>query len=248
MQQLPPLIRMILAQGCGLLLIKLFSPVLPESIYFHLLLHGSFAAIAGDLMRLPRWWLAINLLFPLAVYLGLTLHLPSWLALIAFILLLVLQWNSNTEQVPLYLSNRKTWQALEHLLPQHDIRFVDLGSGLGGTLFHLAERHPHGRFVGIESAPLPYAVARVRLVLNRLKNVELRYGNFWNIDLAPYNILYAFLSPVPMQRLFDKANREMREGSLFVSNSFGVPDHPAKQIHQVDDRRKTQLHYWRIKK
>jgi SAM-dependent methyltransferase len=245
--QLPPLVLLVLAQGCGLLLLKLISPLLPETIYVHLLLHGIFAAVAGHLLGLARWWLPINLLLPLAVVLTLSLHLPSWVFLLGFLLLLLLQWNSNTEQVPLYLSNRKTWEVLEHLLPHHDIRFVDLGSGLGGTLFHLAERHPQGQFVGIESAPLPYAISRIRLAVNRLKNVELRYGNFWKVDLSSYNVLYAFLSPVPMQRLYDKAHTEMKEGSLFISNSFGVPDHPAEHIHRVNDRRKTQLHCWRIK-
>ena len=248
MRQLPPLILLVLAQGCGLLLLKLVSPLLPETIYAHLLTQGAFAAVAGHMLRLPRWWLPINLLLPLAIALTLTLKLPSWIYLLGFLLLLLMQWNSNTERVPLYLSNRKTWQSLEFLLPNHDIRFIDLGSGLGGTLFHLAKRHPHGKFVGVESAPLPYVIARVRLALSGLKNVELCYGNLWKIDLAPYNVLYAFLSPVPMKKLFDKANGEMQEGSLFISNSFVVPDHPAEQIHQVDDRRKTQLHCWQTGK
>lgn len=246
MGRLPPLILLVLAQGCGLLLLKLVSPLLPEMLYAHLITQGAFAAVAGHLLGLPRWWLPINLLLPLAVAFTLTLKLPSWIYLIGFLLLLLLQWNSNTEQVPLYLSNSKTWQALEFLLPNHNIHFIDLGSGLGGTLLHLAARHPHGHFVGIESAPLPYAIARTRLALSGLKNVELHYGNFWKTDLAPYNVLYVFLSPVPMRKLFDKANREMKEGSLFISNSFTVPGHPAKKVHQVDDRRKTALHCWWI--
>lgn len=246
--RLPPLILLVLAQGCGLLFLKLVSPLLPETITIHLLLQGSIAALAGHLLRLPRWWLPINLLLPFAAAYTLSLLLPPWIFLLAFLILWLVQWNSSSEQVPLYLSNRKTWQVLEHLLPQHNIHFIDLGSGLGGTLFHLARRHPHGYFIGVESAPLPYAIARIRLRLSGLKNIELRYGNFWNIDLSPYNVLYAFLSPVPMKKLFDKASEEMKEGSLFISNSFSVPDHPAEQIHQVDDRRKTQLHCWWVKK
>lgn len=247
MLRLPPLILLVLAQGTALLLLKLIDPLLPEPLYSQLLIQGLLAAIVGHLLQLPRWWLPINLLLPLCVTLSLTLNLPPWIYLIAFLLLWLLQWNSNSEQVPLYLSNHKTWQALELLLPSHDIRFIDLGSGLGGTLFHLAKRHPHGKFVGIESAPLPYLIARIRLAFSGLKNVELHYGNFWNVDLGLYNVLYAFLSPIPMKKLFDKASREMKQGSLFISNSFVVPEHPAEQIHQVDDRRNTQLHCWWFK-
>lgn len=248
MLRLPPLILLVLAQATALLLSKLATPLLPEPLYVQLLLQGSLAAIAGYLLRLPRWWLPINLLLPIAVVSTLALQLPPWLFLIAFLILWLLQWNSSSEQVPLYLSNHKTWQALETLLPQHDIRFIDLGSGLGGTLFHLARRQPQGSFVGIESAPLPYALARLRLAFSGLKNVELRYGNFWNVDLGLYNVVYAFLSPVPMKKLYDKANLEMKQGSLFISNSFSVAEHPAEQIHQVDDRRNTQLHCWWIKR
>jgi SAM-dependent methyltransferase len=247
MGQLPPLLLAVLAQGIALLLVKLLPPLMPEMLAARLILQGSIAAMAGRLLKLPFWWVPINLLLPLAVVTTLTLELPSWLFLLAFIALLLIQWNSGSEQVPLYLSNRKTWQQLEKLLPQaSETCFVDVGSGLGGTLFHLARRHPAGHFTGIESAPIPFAISRLRLKLSGLKNVELRYGSFWNEELSHYNVLYAFLSPVPMQRLYDKARHEMKRGSLFISNSFTVPGAEAERVLEVNDRRRTKLYYWRL--
>lgn len=248
MPGLPPLINAVLAQAIALLLVKLFAPLLPELLPARLLLQGSIAAMAGRVLKLPYWWAPINLLIPLAVVTTLSLQLPPWLFLIAFVALALFQWNSGSERVPLYLTNRKTWRALEQLLPQQgQLRFLDLGSGLGGALFYLARQRPDGEFTGIESAPLPFAIAWCRLKLSGLTNLQIRYGNFWGEELSRYNVVYAFLSPVPMARLFDKAQKELPANSLFISNSFAVPAQDADEIIFVDDRRKTRLYCWRLR-
>lgn len=249
MLQLPPLVLALLAQGTALLLVKLLAPLMPDLLAAQLLLQGSFAAMAGRWLKLPYWWVPINLLLPLAIVTTLALQLPPWMYLLAFVALLLIQWNSGTERVPLYLSNRKTWQQLEQLLPVGTaVRFIDVGSGLGGTLLYLARRRPESHFVGIESAPLPFVFSWLRLKVSGVKNVELRYGNFWQETLSLYNVVYAFLSPVPMSRLYEKASTEMDEGSLFISNSFNVPEKAADQVIDVADRRRTRLYCWRIGK
>ncbi len=149
--------------------------------------------------------------------------------------------------MPLYLTNRATWAAIEDLLPDKaDPSFIDLGSGLGGVLFHLARRRPGGRFAGAESAPAPFAISWLRNRLSGLDNVRLVHGDFWETDLGSYDVVYCFLSPAPMPRLYEKARAEMRPGTLFVSNSFAVPGAPAGRVVEVDDRRRTRLHVWRM--
>jgi len=54
---------------------------------------------------------------------------------------------------------------------------------------------------------------------------------------SQFLVVYCFLSPVPMPPLFDKARREMRPGSLLISNSFQITGHPADEIVSVDDLR-----------
>ena len=44
-----------------------------------------------------------------------------------------------------------------------------------------------------------------------------------------------------MAALHHKARREMRPGSLLVSNSFPVPDITPARVVTVDDRRQTRL-------
>jgi len=211
-----------------------------------LAVQGVAAAHLGRRFGLATWWAPIHMVLPFAVAAALLWRLPPWAFLAAFVFLLLFYWNS-VSGVPLYLTNRETRATLAGLLPeQGGFRFVDLGSGFGGPLIDLAGRRPDGIFEGIESAPMPYAVTRLRLMLQRRPNATVRYGDFWKLDLTPYDVVYCFLSPVPMRKLFDKAKREMRPGSLLVSNTFTVPDRPAGDIRAVPDRRQTMLHLWRM--
>ncbi len=235
---LPPIITAALAQlmALGLLLGGMIDNSAEQ---------GVAAALLGLALRLPWWWIPLNLLFPAALAYTHALSLPPWLFLIAFALLLLLNWNSAGERVPLYLSNRLTWDGISRLLPQRQrLSFVDLGSGLGGTLLYLARRHPECHFTGIESSPLPYAISWLRLHFSGLKNVELVYGDIWRYHLGDFNVVYAFLSPAPMGRLFEKLQHEMRNGAQLISNTFTVPDHPADDSVELEDRRRTRLYRW----
>lgn len=208
---------------------------------------GAAAALVGRAFGLAGWWLILNGVLPPAAVGALALALPNWVYLALFFVLLGVFWNVGRGRVPLYLSNRATWRTLDGLLPaRDDVTFLDLGSGLGGTLVHLARARPHGRFVGVESAPIPFALAWLRRRLFGPANIELRYGDLWTQQLADYDVVYAFLSPAPMSALHAKAGAEMRSGALFVSNSFGVPDTAPDAVIEVADGRRTRLLVWRM--
>jgi cyclopropane fatty-acyl-phospholipid synthase-like methyltransferase len=143
--------------------------------------------------------------------------------------------------VPLYLSGRAVWQALADLVPPTG-RVLDLGSGLGGPLLHLAHHHPGLRGVGIEAAPLPWLISRLRAMGHtRLSFVR---GSFWEEDLGAYDFVFAYLSPAVMPRLWRKVQAEMAPGSVFVSVEFPVPGvEPHAVIHTGGRQR---LYLWRF--
>ena len=212
-----------------------------------LFVQGGLAGWLGHRFGLERWWLPVQLLFAPALALGMWLSPPSWIYPAAFVGLVLVYWNSAGERVPLYLTNRATWAALAGLLPaKADLVFVDIGCGFGGVIAFLARSRPQGRFYGIESAPVPFAVSWLRLKLCGPPNARLIYGDYWKADLSRYDVVYCFLSPAPMPDLYRKVRAEMRPGSVFISNSFEVPDFPADEIVTVNDRRRTRLHVWRI--
>jgi len=207
---------------------------------------GIVAAVLSQRWGLARWWLPLQMVMPMAAAAALALGLPSWVYLLGFAALALVFWNAAGDRVPLYLSNRTTWQALFELLPETPGgRFLDIGAGLGGTLVYLGKKRPDMRVVGIESAPLPFAICWLRIKLASLSNVSLRYGDLWKIDLSAYDMVYAFLSPEPMPALFDKVKTEMPPGSTFVSNSFVVPGEDPTETRSLDDSRQTTLLIWR---
>lgn len=213
---------------------------------FTALLCGALAAIFSRLAGLARWWLVIQFFFVPALVLMLAFEIPSGFFLAAFLIMLVMYWSTFRTQVPLYLSSNKVWQALETKLPDTPFTFVDLGSGIGGVLTHLAQTHPHGHYHGVEAAPLPFLWSWLRIKLGGYRNCSVHWGSLWNSDLSQYDVVFAYLSPVPMEALWNKARREMRPGSLFISNTFAVPDQPPQESVTVGDLHNSTLYIWRM--
>lgn len=206
---------------------------------------GGLAALLAASWKLPRWWVPLQLLFVPALYGALQLAVPSWVYLAAFAISFLVLNNSVGDRVPLYLSSDAVWEAVAGRFPQTPgLRFVDLGSGLGGGVHWLASRFPEGQFTGIESSPLPWLISRWRL--RGLDNARIEYGNIWDYSLDECDVVYAFLSPAPMPRLWEKARREMRPGTLLISNSFIVPGVEPDECIQLNDRRRSRLYLWRM--
>jgi len=207
------------------------------------LLHGVLAAGLGQALRLPLWWLPINGLFvPVAFWAQRLALNPTWF-LAAFVLLLSLFWTTYRTRVPLFLSNRHTCERLASLLPAGGVgRLLDLGCGFGGVLLAVHRLRPKAILVGREIAPLPAWIARARL--RRLRGADIRRGDFWQEDLSQYDLVYAFLSPEPMSKLWGKARAEMQPGTLFVSNTFGV-DETIPDL-TLDSGGSRPLYVWRL--
>lgn len=210
------------------------------------LLQGAVAAWLVRRMGLSAWWWGLSLVFMPAVLLVNGAALPSWVFLAGFVLLLLLNWNSVSERVPLYLTGARSTEALATWLAQRAprFRFIDLGCGPAGALLRLARRFPQAQFVGVETAPLSFAIAWLRSLGQA--NCRIRYASLWRTDLAHFDVAYCFLSPAPMAALWRKACAELPAGAWLISNSFEVPDVPADETLALPDWRQSRLMLWRI--
>ena len=247
---LPPIVPALLLQGFALLAIWVLGGAAAGRAPPMLLavLAGVLAAALTAWLGLERWWLPIQLLCAPAALLLLGVRISGWVYGGAFLLLALVYWSTFRTRVPLYLSGPPVWQALIELLPPRHAapRFtmIDLGSGLGGVLLALAPARPDGVFYGVELAPLPVLISRLRVAWRRQGNCHIQWASYWTRDLADYDVVFAFLSPVPMRELWAKARREMRPGSLFISSSFEVPGERAQRCIPLHDRRGGALHVW----
>jgi hypothetical protein len=249
LKKFPPSIIALLLQLAAFALAALSAQIFSlhlAPIVFSLLC-GAFAAVLSRIIDLARWWLIIQFAFAPALVLMLALDIPPVIFLIAFILMLAVYWSTFRTQVPLYLSSNKVWQALETKLPPtQPFTFIDLGSGIGGVLTHLAQTHAHGYFHGVEAAPLPFLWSWLRIKLGRHIQCTVNWGSLWNSDLSQYDVVFAYLSPVPMDALWRKAKQEMRPGCVFISNTFAVHDQPPQETISVDDLHHSKLYCWRM--
>ncbi len=252
------------------LLIAPAAPLLPQVLLLHVLAWASVLLAAAGLawsgtdigalalvllqgaaawglsfrLELPRWWQWINLGFFPAAWLALQAELsPAWY-LAGFALLALTQWGAVSTRVPLYLTGRRAREEVARRLAGYPGgSFLDLGCGTGGLLAHLARSNRAARLHGVETAPLPWLASRLRLG----RRAEVRLGDLRDEGLAGHDVVYAFLSPEPMARLWQQARREMRPGSLFISNSFAVPGIEPDETVELDGGRQTRLLIWRMR-
>jgi SAM-dependent methyltransferase len=202
---------------------------------------GCVAGLTASLWRLPVWWRCINLCFVPVLWLALQAEIGSGWYLAGFALLASTSSGAVRSRVPLYLSSPKAAVALADKLPAH-ARFMDLGCGLGGPLARLASLRPDLRLLGVEIAPLNWLIARLRL----LRRAEVRLGSLWERPLADCDVVYAYLSPEPMSRLWQKVRDEMKPGSLFISNTFAIPGVPPDETLELHDLSHARLLIWRL--
>lgn len=195
-----------------------------NDIIFTSLLQGVIAMSVSYCRRMAPWWWPIQLIFPCALVLTLSLQIPAGFFLAAFVFLLGFFWTTFRTQVPFYPSNSKVWDSIEKLLP-HDrqIRMIDIGSGLGSLILSLATRRPESAFIGIELAPLPWLISRLRAAYKKSSAQFIR-GDYEHRSLAGYDVVFAYLSPAAMTALWQQAAREMKPGTLLLSYEFSIPE------------------------
>lgn len=207
------------------------------------LLQGVFAAALSRWARLAVWWVCIQLLFPVALLAMQEARLPPLVCLGIFLVFLLLFWTTFQTQVPFFPSSPTTWKAVARLLPKdHSIRFVDIGSGVGGLVLHLAISRPDSHFTGVELAPLPWLISHVRARVVRTQACFMR-RDYLGLNFGDYDIVFAFLSPAAMPAVWTKARAEMRKGSLLLSYEFPVLG-AASDIALPPDSRGAILYGW----
>ena len=208
----------------------------PIDLRLALVLHGGLALALIWWWGLPWWWRIIGALFAPAVGLALGASLPGWAWGIGFVILAGLSWGAVVSRVPLFLSTSAVWAQVEALVPPGRVRVIDLGSGLGGFVLHLARQRPEVAVEGIELAPLAWLYGWLRARLTR-SPARLRFGDYRRLDFGAYDLAFAFLSPAAMPDLWTQAAAGMRAGTVLVSCEFDIPGVPPARRIEVPGQR-----------
>jgi SAM-dependent methyltransferase len=193
------------------------------SVLFLLIFHALIAAIAAFLFGFDWWWVPIQFFFPLSAYFLAQLAISPYVYFFILLVFSALFWSTYRTQVPYYPSRA---QLLEPILSTiqgyQNLRFADVGSGMGGLLIKLASRRADANFLGIEIAPLPWLVSVIRGYTQKSR-AKFQFGDFYALDFSHFDVVFCYLSPAAMPSVWQKAQLEMRPGSLFLSYEFIVP-------------------------
>ena len=129
-------------------------------------------------------------------------------------------------------SSRKAVATFLDLIPDTTGKIVDLGAGWGTLAYPIAKQFPDAEVVGYELSPIPWLYSRLKGVFVRRPNLTLRRQSVFDADLSDVNVVVVYLHPAAMRKLRPKFERELRPGTLVLSNTFAVPTwKPAQTIH-----------------
>jgi hypothetical protein len=236
---------LLLSWAIRLITVNYFDTDLSISILALVLSQALIATTFSYLLGMASWWRWIHLCFPLAIWVMLKVQLPNELYLVGFIISLSLFWTTFRSQVPFFPSRPVVWKQVAKLMPKDkSVSLIDIGSGLGDMPMYIAKMRPECRLEGIEIAPLPWLVSFIRSKI-RCSSAIFKLGDYRALDFSNYDIVFAYLSPAAMLALWEKANQEMKSGSLLISLEFEIPGaNPSMRI--AGSEHSPMIYVWRI--
>ena len=222
-----------------------FYTVLSFPILLLVIMQALFASLFSYWLGMASWWRLIHFSFPVIIWLMSQWQVPSEIYLTGFVFSLGLFWTTFRSQVPFFPSRPIVWQQLARLIPQdRPIRLIDIGSGLGDVAMHIAKIRADSLIEGVEVAPLPWLISYVRAKLRRSTAI-FKMGDYRALNFANYDVVFAYLSPVAMPALWQKASQEMKSGSLLISLEFEVPG-IAPNLRIAGAKNSPMIYVWKL--
>ncbi len=135
-------------------------------------------------------------------------------------------------------------RVLASIPPETQGVVVDLGSGWGNIAMQMAHLLPHCHIVGYEISPVPYFVSKLWKIFNNVPNLNLLKKEFSQVPLNNVSLVYCYLFPDAMKKLAKKFDKELRPGTIVISNTFALPGWDPIQVLNVQDIYHTRIYIY----
>jgi hypothetical protein len=133
---------------------------------------------------------------------------------------------------------------LADLLGGHHV--YELGSGWGTLALPIATHFSSSQVTGYENSIVPFLASKLRLTISSAKNLELRWANFFKVDLSDATLIVCYQSPGTMSNLRPKFEAELPDSTYVVSNTFAIPGWNPTETYRVDNLFKTRIYVYRV--
>ena len=116
-----------------------------------------------------------------------------------------------------------TWSRdIERFLKLAEIRpgqkFYDLGCGDGKLVF--AAAGAGAKAIGYEISLLPDLIAKSRSFF--VENTEIKFKNFWKVDLSDADVIYLFLTPKVNPKIKHKLEKELKKRARVIAYTWPI--------------------------
>lgn len=113
--------------------------------------------------------------------------------------------------------------------------FYDLGSGDGRLPFYINKNYQI-KAVGVELNPLLHLFAQLKKKILKRTQVFFYRRNFFNLNLSEATIIYLFLFPEVVEKLYPKFIAECQKGTVIVSHGFKIKRLDSKKVAELSEK------------
>lgn len=141
-----------------------------------------------------------------------------------------LSWFAGSDAPFVPTKREKVIKLLKNLKLKKGQKFYELGSGDGRVVIETAKLGLEA--IGIEQSWIRIIWSKIVARSQKLPNAKFKHGNIFNEDLSKADIVYIYLLPKGVEKLFPKLKKELKKDTLVITQTFHFKNwQPIKKIN-----------------
>ncbi len=122
----------------------------------------------------------------------------------------------------------------------------DLGCGNGEFLFEAA-RYGAKKCIGYELSFFPFLLGFIRSIFQGEGRVNIYWGDFMKADLSKANIIYLYLVPRVINKIYNKIIKEVSPGTIIIIKGSSLLNHEPDDKIIFNNLKNYGLYIYKIK-